>query len=73
MITGAGFAMMAWRLAQLRTYGHVGTNAYPPFPRAVCTPGRKPASTEYYRIIDAAEFWTRWRTEAYGKAGRIYL
>ncbi len=54
MIAGAGFAQMAWRLAQARKRPGEWPSPHPPFERAELAPGRKPASTEYYRIIDEA-------------------
>lgn len=51
MIAGAGFAMMAWRLAQIRVAGRViYSPRRGPYQRGISSP----ISAEYYRIIDAA-------------------
>ncbi len=58
MMAGIGFAMMAWRLAQLRAGG---TDPGPPVPRCDVErtnrviPNYFPVSSEYYRIIDNAQ------------------
>lgn len=58
MMSGAGFAAMAWRLARIRAGGshHDSTAGYrAPLSRSVVAMGFAQTSAEYYRIIDAAE------------------
>lgn len=62
MIAGAGFTMMAWRLAQYRqTWGQHEPphKRHAPQSRGVADFGFAPVSREYYRIIDDAAFYYR--------------
>ena len=59
MIGGVGFAVLAWRKAQRRVYGETRTLRHPPFPRDSLGEYNRPASREYYRMIDRA--WLLWR------------
>lgn len=52
MIAGAGFAMMAWELAQLRTYRT--WISCPPPRHAVDMRRKGNPVVEYYRILDEA-------------------
>jgi hypothetical protein len=60
MIAGAGFAMMAWKLAQLRNPGSPQYHNARPAERhfgqhgVALRPELFPVSAEYYRIIDSA-------------------
>jgi hypothetical protein len=56
MIAGYGWAMMAWGLAQVRTYGRA---VIPVEPRPRGTPWA-PAAEEYYRLLDETE--AAWRS-----------
>lgn len=54
MIAGGGFAIMAWRLAQIRVFSMSCPNLLAPKPRAWAVAPGFPATAEYYRILDRA-------------------
>lgn len=61
LIAGGGFAVMAWELANNRAYPHMRSKGGVPAPRhrVQLLEHYFPASVEYYRIIDAAEYATQ--------------
>lgn len=65
MIAGGGFAMMAWRLAQVRVHGGVG---YPELCPARLDE-RPVTAREFYRILDHAH---RDVTEFLKRYGWVY-
>jgi hypothetical protein len=70
MIAGIGFAMMAWKLAQLRTYDQTLRAGYVrdigPWPRDMLNPNHHGPSLEYYRIIDRAYGFRHLHPRDYG-------